>query len=69
MRKDLDLGLKAAKEREVALPGTQVVRDIVQACIDDGQAEADYTRILDKLAQYSGMQLKSEAAPVSDGLA
>jgi 3-hydroxyisobutyrate dehydrogenase len=69
MRKDLDLGLKAAKERGVALPATQVVRDIVQACIDDGQAEADYTRILDKLAQYSGMQLKSEAAPVSDGLA
>ena len=69
MRKDLDLGLKAAKERGVALPATQVVRDVVQACIDDGQAEADYTRILDKLAQYSGMQLKSEAAPVSDGLA
>ena len=68
MRKDLDLGLKAAKERGVALPATQVVRDVVQACIDDGQAEADYTRILDKLAQYSGMQLKSEAVPVSDGL-
>ena len=56
MRKDLDLGLKAAKERGVALPATQVVRDVVQACIDDGHAEADYTRILDKLAQYSGMQ-------------
>jgi 3-hydroxyisobutyrate dehydrogenase len=68
MKKDLDLGLKAAEETGVSLPATKVVRDIVQACIDDGHAEADYTRILDKLAQYSGMRLKSEAAPVTDGL-
>ena len=68
MRKDLDLGLKAARESGVSLPATQVVRDIVQACIDEGHAEADYTRILDKLAQYSGMQLRSEAVSVNDGL-
>jgi 3-hydroxyisobutyrate dehydrogenase len=68
MRKDLDLGLKAAKESGVSLPATQVVRDIVQACIDDGEAEADYTRILEKLAQYSGMQLTSEDVSVTDGL-
>lgn len=68
MRKDLDLGLKAAKEAGVALPATQVVRDVVQACIDDGHAENDYTRILDKLAQYAGMRLVPEGAPVSDGL-
>lgn len=68
MRKDLDLGLKTAEECGVALPATRVVRDIVQACIDDGHAEADYTRILDKLAQYSGMQLTSEAVSVTDGL-
>ena len=68
MRKDLDLGLKAAKESGVSLPTTQVVRDIVQACIDDGHAEADYTRILDKLAEMSGMHLTSEAASVTDGL-
>lgn len=68
MMKDLDLGLKAAKESGVALPVTQVVRDIVQACIDDGRSEEDYTIILDKLAQYSGMELKSEKAGVTDGL-
>ena len=68
MRKDLDLGLKAAEETGVSLPATKVVRDIVQACIEDGHAESDYTRILDKLAQYSGMQLVPEAAPVTDGL-
>jgi 3-hydroxyisobutyrate dehydrogenase-like beta-hydroxyacid dehydrogenase len=68
MRKDLDLGLKAAGERGVTLPATQVVRDLVQACIDDGHSEQDYTRILDKLAQRSGMQLRSEAVSVADGL-
>jgi 3-hydroxyisobutyrate dehydrogenase len=68
MRKDLDLGLKAAKECGAVLPATQLVRDVVQACIDDGHAEADYTRILDKLAQYSGMRLVSEEVLVSDGL-
>jgi 3-hydroxyisobutyrate dehydrogenase len=68
MKKDLDLGLKAAREKGVALPATQVVRDIVQACIDDGRAESDYTLILDKLAQQSGMQLMSEEAPLNDGL-
>jgi 3-hydroxyisobutyrate dehydrogenase len=68
MRKDLDLGLSAAKACGAVLPATQLVRDVVQACIDDGHAEADYTRILDKLAQYSGMQLVSERVPVSDGL-
>jgi 3-hydroxyisobutyrate dehydrogenase-like beta-hydroxyacid dehydrogenase len=68
MQKDLDLGLKAAKEMGVALPATQVVRDIVQSCIDDGRSEADYTIILDKLAQLAGMTLKSEKVGVTDGL-
>jgi 3-hydroxyisobutyrate dehydrogenase-like beta-hydroxyacid dehydrogenase len=68
MKKDLDLGLKAAHEAGVALPATQVVRDLVQACIDDGRAEEDYTVILDKLAQRAAMTLTSEQARVTDGL-
>jgi 3-hydroxyisobutyrate dehydrogenase len=68
MKKDLDLGLQAAAEAGVALPATQVVRDLVQACIDDGRAEEDYTVILDKLAQRAAMTLTSEQAHVTDGL-
>ncbi len=68
MRKDLELGLKAAASKGVALPATEVVRDIVQACIDEGRAEQDYTIILDKLAEYARMTLKPENAAVSDGL-
>jgi hypothetical protein len=52
----------------ISLPATKVVRDIVQACIDDGRAEQDYTIILDKLASYAGLVLKSEDAAVTDGL-
>ena len=68
MRKDLELGLKAGASKGVPLPATEVVRNIVQACIDDGRAEQDYTIILDKLAQYAGMSLKPENAAVTDGL-
>jgi hypothetical protein len=52
----------------VSLPATAVVRELVQACIDDGRAEQDYTVILDKLAQRAGMTLAPEQAPVGDGL-
>ncbi|MEW6452379.1 MAG: NAD(P)-dependent oxidoreductase [Pseudomonadota bacterium] len=68
MRKDLELGLKAAAATGVSMPATEVVRDIVQACIDEGRAEQDYTIILDKLAHYAGMSLKPDNAAVSDGL-
>ncbi|MBX9845153.1 MAG: NAD(P)-dependent oxidoreductase [Xanthobacteraceae bacterium] len=68
MRKDLELGLKAAASAGVSLPATEVVRNIVQACIDEGRAEQDYTVILDKLAQYAGMSLKPDNAAVTDGL-
>lgn len=68
MRKDLDLGLAAAGSVGVTLPATQVVRDLVQSSIEDGRAEADYTVLLDKLAQHAGMTLVPERAPVDDGL-
>ena len=68
MCKDLDLGLKAAAATGVALPATQIVRDIVKACIDEGHAEEDYTIILSKLAERAGMRLVPDNATVTDGL-
>ena len=68
MLKDLKLGLQAAQESRTWLPTTQVVYDIVQSCVADGRSEEDYTIILDKLAQRSGLQLESEHADVTDGL-
>jgi 3-hydroxyisobutyrate dehydrogenase len=68
MMKDLELGLAAAREAGVALPATALVRELVAALIGDGRAEQDYTLILDKLAQRSGIALASENAKVGDGL-
>jgi 3-hydroxyisobutyrate dehydrogenase len=68
MMKDLELGLAAARDKGVALPATALVRELVAALIGDGRAEQDYTLILDKLAQRSGMTLASENAKVGDGL-
>jgi hypothetical protein len=45
-----------------------VITDVDQHQMDDGHSEPDYTRILGKLAQRSGMQLRSEAMSVTDGL-
>jgi len=68
MLKDLELGLKAAMASGVKLPATEVVRDLVKECVNDGQAEHDYTSMLSKLAEQAGMELVSENAPVTDGL-
>jgi 3-hydroxyisobutyrate dehydrogenase len=68
MMKDLELGLAAAREAGVALPATALVRELVAALIGDGRAEQDYTLILDKLAQRSGIALASENAKIGDGL-
>jgi 3-hydroxyisobutyrate dehydrogenase len=67
--KDLDLGLGAAAKTGADLPLTRVVRDLAQACIAASGPEADYTTLLLRQAQASGLELKAEKADVSDGLA
>ena len=68
MRKDLDLGLQAGAATETPLAITEVVRDLVQRCIDEGKAEADYTTMLQRLAADAGLKLVPDAVKVSDGL-
>jgi 3-hydroxyisobutyrate dehydrogenase len=68
LRKDLDLGLEAAAATGTSLPLTQLVRDLVQQCIDKGAAEADFTTLLLRQAEASGLALQSENVTVSDGL-
>src|ERR671923_86925 len=43
LAKDLDLGLAAARARGVGLPVTQQVRREVQAAIDAGRADDDFS--------------------------
>jgi 3-hydroxyisobutyrate dehydrogenase-like beta-hydroxyacid dehydrogenase len=68
LRKDFDLGLAAAREREVPLPLAALVHQIVQALIGNGDAERDFAALLQLQARSAGLELVSEQADVSDGL-
>ena len=66
--KDFDLGLDAAQELGVSVPVVAHVRELVAAMIDEGFADADFAALLSVQAKASGLELKPEPGPVSDGL-
>ncbi len=68
LRKDLDLGLDAARHFEVPMPLSSLTRDLLQQMIGRGLTEEDFSTLLLMQAQNSGLQLKPEDVPVSDGL-
>ena len=68
LRKDLDLGLKAAKELHVPLELTQLTRDIVNRAVEAGHTDCDFAILLDQQAKASGLTLKPENVVVDDGL-
>jgi 3-hydroxyisobutyrate dehydrogenase len=68
LRKDLDLGLYAAKKSGVSLPLVQLTRDIVQQVIEEGETERDFAVLLLHAAKSAGVELQPEGKTVSDGL-
>jgi 3-hydroxyisobutyrate dehydrogenase len=68
LRKDVDLGLSAAREHEVPMPLTSITRDTIQALIGNGYADQDFATLLLLQAKASGIELKSENVKVGDGL-
>ncbi len=68
LRKDLDLGLSAAKELGVPMPLASVTRDLVQTLIGHGYTDQDFSTLLLLAAKASGLELAPENVPVSDGL-
>jgi 3-hydroxyisobutyrate dehydrogenase-like beta-hydroxyacid dehydrogenase len=68
LRKDLDLGLKAAKELEVSLPLTQLTRDLVNRAVEAGHTDCDFAVLLELQAKASGLTLKPENVAIDDGL-
>jgi 3-hydroxyisobutyrate dehydrogenase len=68
LRKDFDLGLAAAREREVPLPVAALVHQIVQGLVGRGYGEQDFAALLRLQAESAGLDLISENAVVSDGL-
>ncbi len=68
LRKDFDLGLAAAREREVPLPVASLVHQIVQTLIGHGYPEQDFAALIELQARSAGLRLESENADISDGL-
>jgi 3-hydroxyisobutyrate dehydrogenase len=68
LRKDLDLGLDAARELEVPMPLSSLTRDLLQQMIGQGMTEQDFSTLLLMQAKASGIELKPENVQVSDGL-
>jgi 3-hydroxyisobutyrate dehydrogenase len=68
LRKDMDLGLDAARKFEVPMPLASATRDLIQAMIGRGWTEEDFATLLLQQAQASGVTLKTENVEVGDGL-
>ncbi|HYZ52528.1 MAG TPA: NAD(P)-dependent oxidoreductase [Streptosporangiaceae bacterium] len=68
LRKDFDLGLAAARNRETPMPVASLVHQLVQGLIGRGYGESDFAALLQMQADSAGLRLESEHADVPDGL-
>lgn len=68
LRKDLDLGLAAARRVGAPMAVTALVREILQGLIGQGFVEQDFAALLVQQAKAAGLKLEPENVPVSDGL-
>lgn len=76
LRKDLDLGLAAARALDVPMPVTAATREALQAHFGTAQLQADpaaylqkdFAATLETVALTAGMKLASENVPVPTGL-
>ena len=68
LRKDMDLGLEAARRFEVPMPLAAAARDLIQSMMGRGMREEDFARLLVQQAEASGLRLQPENVEVSDGL-
>ncbi|HEX9464621.1 MAG TPA: NAD(P)-dependent oxidoreductase [Alphaproteobacteria bacterium] len=68
LRKDMELGLAAARKLEMPMPVAAATREVIQSLIGHGYVDTDFATLLLLQAKNSGIEVKSENAPVSDGL-
>jgi 3-hydroxyisobutyrate dehydrogenase-like beta-hydroxyacid dehydrogenase len=68
LRKDFDLGLAAARAREVPLPVAALVHQLVQGLVGRGYGDHDFATLLRMQADSAGVTLVSEEVAVPDGL-
>jgi 3-hydroxyisobutyrate dehydrogenase len=69
LRKDLELGLAAARKTGTPMPLTALTREIIQSLVGLGFTEQDFATLLIQQARNAGYEVKPENVPVNDGLA
>ncbi len=68
LRKDLDLGLDAAKALEAPMPLASLTRELLQVMIGHGMTEQDFATLILMQARAAGMALAPEHVELGDGL-
>jgi 3-hydroxyisobutyrate dehydrogenase-like beta-hydroxyacid dehydrogenase len=68
LRKDMDLGLAAARELGVPMPVAATARECVQSIIGNGHVDCDFAALLLQEAANAGLEIKSEEIDVGTGL-
>jgi 3-hydroxyisobutyrate dehydrogenase-like beta-hydroxyacid dehydrogenase len=68
LRKDFDLGLAAAREKQVPMAVSATVHELIQGLVGHGYGDVDFAAFIEQEADAAGIDLESEHADVSDGL-
>jgi 3-hydroxyisobutyrate dehydrogenase-like beta-hydroxyacid dehydrogenase len=68
LRKDLDLGLDAAKALEAPMPLASLTRELLQVMIGHGMTQQDFATLILMQARAAGMALAPEHVELGDGL-
>jgi 3-hydroxyisobutyrate dehydrogenase len=68
LRKDMDLGLAAARELGVPMPVASAARECVQALIGNGYTDCDFAALIEQEAKNAGYEIESEDVEVGTGL-
>lgn len=68
LRKDMDLGLAAARELGVPMPVAAAARECVQSIIGNGHTSCDFSALLIQEAANAGLKIKPEKKEVGTGL-
>jgi 3-hydroxyisobutyrate dehydrogenase len=68
LKKDLDLGLSAARKYEVPMPLAVTAREIIQTLIGNGYRDTDFATLLELQAKASNLELVAEDVDVGTGL-
>jgi len=61
MHKDIKLMLEAAKEARVKLPALEIVEEIYDVAVEDGNGDLDYSAIITLLEKWAGVEVKGAA--------